>query len=157
MEAFKTYPSHNYYRGTIKSYTHYCRLQQLNPPSILQWLLSAQANEYSNFAAGFARTYLALLFISTWLCQWLPFHSPISATRANPVVVETQFWVLHASSFFQIYLVLAYCMPFCVDSQWPWDKYWTAAWRETMSTWTEDKRAAGWANSHWWSNKGTQS
>ena len=51
---------------TIRSCTLY-HFQQFNPPLILQWLLSARANEYLKFVPHFACTYLASVVISTWL------------------------------------------------------------------------------------------
>ena len=68
LEAFKAVPLRAYYPGTkvtIRSSTLYRRLRQLNMPYI-QWVLSAQANEYLKLAAH-TYMYLASVVISTWL------------------------------------------------------------------------------------------
>ena len=50
---------------TIRSCILYRRLQQLDPPLILQWLLSTQADEYFKFAVWFVRTYLTSVVIQS--------------------------------------------------------------------------------------------
>ena len=84
-KPLKMLPSH-ITEVTIRSTLYHC-LRQLDPPLMPQRLLSEQANEYSNFAACFIRTYLASVVISTLLhhCwplasfyNWLPSYKCIS-------------------------------------------------------------------------------